>query len=218
MTVFHAGTAATRPDGPFVTAGGRVLGVTALGADLDEARRRAYAAVGRIGWPGAQYRPDIAEAAALAERRTPARRRTVIPRYARPRWPRCSPTRPASAMWLEVELLAVEGWAAVGVVPAAEAAAVPGAGPRWSTPPSWRRWPSASGSPTTTWRPSSTWSRTRIGQPEGSWVHYGLTSSDVVDTALCATLVQAADLLLGGRRRAGGGAWWPGPSSWSTSR
>ncbi|HZU80490.1 MAG TPA: adenylosuccinate lyase, partial [Acidimicrobiales bacterium] len=35
-----------------------------------------------------------------------------------------------------------------------------------------------------------------IGQPEGSWVHYGLTSSDVVDTALCATLVQAADLLL----------------------
>ena len=36
----------------------------------------------------------------------------------------------------------------------------------------------------------------RIGQPEGSWVHYGLTSSDVVDTALCATLAAAADLLL----------------------
>ena len=35
-----------------------------------------------------------------------------------------------------------------------------------------------------------------IGAPEGSWVHYGLTSSDVVDTALCATLVRAADLLL----------------------
>jgi len=37
----------------------------------------------------------------------------------------------------------------------------------------------------------------RIGQPEGSWVHYGLTSSDVVDTAQCATLARAADLLLG---------------------
>ena len=35
----------------------------------------------------------------------------------------------------------------------------------------------------------------RIGGPEGSWIHYGLTSSDVVDTAQCATLVRAADLL-----------------------
>ena len=36
----------------------------------------------------------------------------------------------------------------------------------------------------------------RIGAPAGSWIHYGLTSSDVVDTALCATLTRAADLLL----------------------
>jgi adenylosuccinate lyase len=35
-----------------------------------------------------------------------------------------------------------------------------------------------------------------IGAPEGSWIHYGLTSSDVVDTALCWQLVKAADLLL----------------------
>ncbi|HYA69081.1 MAG TPA: adenylosuccinate lyase, partial [Acidimicrobiales bacterium] len=35
-----------------------------------------------------------------------------------------------------------------------------------------------------------------IGGPEANWVHYGLTSSDVVDTALCATLTRAADLLL----------------------
>jgi len=35
-----------------------------------------------------------------------------------------------------------------------------------------------------------------IGQPEGSWIHYGLTSSDVVDTALCATLTRASDLLI----------------------
>jgi adenylosuccinate lyase len=36
----------------------------------------------------------------------------------------------------------------------------------------------------------------RIGQPVGSWIHYGLTSSDVVDTAACATLVKASDLLI----------------------
>lgn len=36
----------------------------------------------------------------------------------------------------------------------------------------------------------------RIGAPEGAWIHYGLTSSDVVDTALCWQLTKAADLLL----------------------
>jgi phosphoribosylamine--glycine ligase len=43
-----------------VTAGGRVLGVTALGDDVADARRRAYEAVGQISFTGAQYRTDIA--------------------------------------------------------------------------------------------------------------------------------------------------------------
>ena len=61
--VFHAGTA--RKDGRLVTNGGRLLGVTATGADLDEARRRAYAAADRIRIAGARRREDIAlEAAA----------------------------------------------------------------------------------------------------------------------------------------------------------
>ncbi|MEM9972807.1 MAG: phosphoribosylamine--glycine ligase [Pseudomonadota bacterium] len=55
--VFHAGTAES--DGGIVTAGGRVLNVTARGASLAEAQSRAYAMVARIGWPGAQYRRDI---------------------------------------------------------------------------------------------------------------------------------------------------------------
>ena len=55
--VFHAGTAAK--DGRIVTAGGRVLGVTALGADIRGAIDHAYEAVGRISWPGMQYRRDI---------------------------------------------------------------------------------------------------------------------------------------------------------------
>jgi phosphoribosylamine--glycine ligase len=58
VTVFHAGTR-TEKELP-VTAGGRVLGVTALAADLAAARRRAYAAVEKIHFDGAQYRRDIA--------------------------------------------------------------------------------------------------------------------------------------------------------------
>ncbi|MGH2742780.1 MAG: phosphoribosylamine--glycine ligase [Thermoleophilaceae bacterium] len=62
--VFHAGTAAR--DGETVTAGGRVLGVTALGSTPGEARDRAYAAAGRIEFDGRQMRGDIAAAAAQA--------------------------------------------------------------------------------------------------------------------------------------------------------
>jgi phosphoribosylamine--glycine ligase len=43
-----------------VTAGGRVLAVTALAPDVAGARDRAYAAVGKISFPGMQYRRDIA--------------------------------------------------------------------------------------------------------------------------------------------------------------
>jgi adenylosuccinate lyase len=38
--------------------------------------------------------------------------------------------------------------------------------------------------------------QTRIGMPEGAWIHYGLTSSDVVDTALCSNLTQAMDIVI----------------------
>ncbi|HEY8560795.1 MAG TPA: phosphoribosylamine--glycine ligase [Pyrinomonadaceae bacterium] len=56
--IFHAGT--TRNEaGKFVTAGGRVLGVTATGENLPEALRRAYKAVDEISWNGMQYRNDI---------------------------------------------------------------------------------------------------------------------------------------------------------------
>jgi phosphoribosylamine--glycine ligase len=55
VTVFRAGV------GPGdVTAGGRVLNVTALAPTIEEARDRAYEAVGRISWPGMQFRTDIA--------------------------------------------------------------------------------------------------------------------------------------------------------------
>ena len=57
--VLHAGTAA-RENGEVVTAGGRVLNVTGLGATPGEARDRAYAAAERIEFDGRQMRKDIA--------------------------------------------------------------------------------------------------------------------------------------------------------------
>ena len=57
--VTHAGTARS-PDGEIVTAGGRVLSVTALGADIEAARREAYAAAQMINFDGMQLRHDIA--------------------------------------------------------------------------------------------------------------------------------------------------------------
>jgi len=58
--ITHAGTAASESEGEIVTAGGRVLNVTALGATPAEARDRAYDAAGRIEFEGMQMRSDIA--------------------------------------------------------------------------------------------------------------------------------------------------------------
>ncbi|MBC7350944.1 MAG: phosphoribosylamine--glycine ligase [Thermogutta sp.] len=61
VKVFHAGTAIK--DGDIVTAGGRVLGVTALGENIARAKYQAYAAVKCIRWQGAWCRKDIADKA-----------------------------------------------------------------------------------------------------------------------------------------------------------
>jgi phosphoribosylamine--glycine ligase len=57
VKVFHAGTELR--DGRVLTAGGRVLCVTALGGSVRDAQERAYAAVARISWAGMHYRRDI---------------------------------------------------------------------------------------------------------------------------------------------------------------
>ncbi|HET8645702.1 MAG TPA: phosphoribosylamine--glycine ligase [Vicinamibacteria bacterium] len=57
VMVFHAATA--RRDGRVVSVGGRVLGVTALGANLEQAIERAYVAVGKVHFEGMHYRRDI---------------------------------------------------------------------------------------------------------------------------------------------------------------
>lgn len=57
VVLFHAGT--KKENGQFVTAGGRVLGVTASGTDIPQAREKAYAAVKKISFEGMHYRTDI---------------------------------------------------------------------------------------------------------------------------------------------------------------
>jgi phosphoribosylamine--glycine ligase len=63
--VFHAGT--KKQDGDIVTNGGRVLGVTALGQDIANAKKRAYQTVDRIKFEGAYWRRDIADKAIKAK-------------------------------------------------------------------------------------------------------------------------------------------------------
>jgi phosphoribosylamine--glycine ligase len=62
VDVFHAGTRLV--DGQLVSAGGRVLAVTAVGDGLEQARGAAYEAMSRISLPGSHYRSDIGLAAA----------------------------------------------------------------------------------------------------------------------------------------------------------
>jgi adenylosuccinate lyase len=94
------------------------------------------------------------------------------------------------AAWLEVEVLATEAWAEIGVVPPEDAAAV--------------RERAAFDVAEIEAREAITDHDVaafvdvvadRVGSPAGAWVHYGLTSSDVVDTALSLTLTRAADIL-----------------------
>ena len=66
VTVYHAGTALK--DGKLVTSGGRVLGVTATGKDLETALQKAYAAVEEIHFDGAFYRQDIGQRALAARK------------------------------------------------------------------------------------------------------------------------------------------------------
>jgi adenylosuccinate lyase len=119
----------------------------------------------------------------------------VIPRYSLPEMAALFTDEARFEMWLEVELLAVEGWAQVGVIPRDAAAVVRARAPK-VTP---ELVAAVNDRERVTDHDVAAFVdvvQDAIGAPEGSWVHYGLTSSDVVDTALCATLTRAADLLL----------------------
>jgi len=119
----------------------------------------------------------------------------VIPRYTPPEMAELFSDRRRLATWLEVELLAVEGWAAVGVVDPEVAAEVRRRAPLVDD----ELVAAVAERERVTDHDVAAFVdvvQARIGQPEGSWIHFGLTSSDVVDTALSVVLVAAADQVL----------------------
>ncbi len=96
---------------------------------------------------------------------------------------------------LEVELLAAEGLAALGVVPGDQVALL-----RQRRPVVDAGFVEAVNErELTTNHDTAAFVdvvQSSIGMPEGAWIHYGLTSSDVVDTALCHTLTRAMDIVV----------------------
>ena len=119
----------------------------------------------------------------------------MIPRYSLPEMSALFTDVARMSGWLEVELAAVDGWAALGVVPQSAAEAVRARAPQVDE----QFVSDVNAREAVTDHDLAAFVdvvQDTIGPPDGSWVHYGLTSSDVVDTALCATLVSAADLLI----------------------
>jgi adenylosuccinate lyase len=115
----------------------------------------------------------------------------VIPRYTLSPMADLFTDEARYATWLEVEILATEAQAKLGAVPP-EAAAAIRARAGFDVAAIEER-------EKTTEHDVAAFVdvvQERVGQPEGAWVHHGLTSSDVVDTALSVTLVRACDLLL----------------------
>jgi adenylosuccinate lyase len=115
----------------------------------------------------------------------------LIERYALPEIAGLFTDEAKFRSWLEVEVLATEAWAKLGVVPAADAATVRERADFTVAEILERE--------RTTEHDVAAFVdvvQDHIGPPAGSWLHYGLTSSDVVDTALSVVLVQALDLVL----------------------
>jgi adenylosuccinate lyase len=102
-------------------------------------------------------------------------------------------------IWLDVEVLAVEAWAAVGVIPSDDARTVRKRAPK-ITPELVNAIAERERVTDHDVAAFVDVIQEAVGAPAGSWIHYGLTSSDVVDTALSLTLTRAADLLLGASR------------------
>ena len=115
----------------------------------------------------------------------------MIPRYSLPEIAELFTDEARFGAWLEVEVLAVDAWAKLGVVPAADARAV--------------RERAGFDVAAVHEREKVTDHdvaafvdvvQERVGPPAGAWVHYGLTSSDVVDTALALQTTRALDQII----------------------
>ena len=121
----------------------------------------------------------------------------MIARYSRPEMSRIWSEEGKLAGWLEVELAALDGWAEVGAIPAGDVAVIRAG----AVTPSAER---VAEIEQTTDHDLAAFVDAVAEQlgAEGRWVHYGLTSSDVVDTALALQIRDAGALILTGIERA----------------
>ena len=119
----------------------------------------------------------------------------MIPRYSLPEMAELFSDEARFSRWLEIELLTVEAWGELGVIPSSYGVAARERAPKID----------AAFVEAVAERERVTdhdvaafvdITQAAIGAPEGSYIHHGLTSTDVVDTALSATLTAAADLLI----------------------
>src|SRR5687768_15043778 len=119
----------------------------------------------------------------------------MIPRYTLPEMDAVWSDVTRFGRWLEVELLATEAHAAIGVAPAEVAEACRSKAPVIDEP----FVDAVAERERTTDHDVAAFVdvvQGAIGMPAGSWIHYGLTSSDVVDTALCWAMRDAGRLLV----------------------
>ena len=121
----------------------------------------------------------------------------MISRYSRPAMTRIWSDEGRLERWLEVELAAVDGWAEVGAMPAAAARAIR-AGAQTPSPARVAEIEEKTQHDLAAFVDAVA---SELGA-EGRWFHYGLTSSDVVDTALALQLGAAGELILEGIGRA----------------
>jgi adenylosuccinate lyase len=121
----------------------------------------------------------------------------VIARYSRPEMSRIWSEKGKLARWLDVELAALDGWAAVGALPADDVDAIRSR-VQVPTPERVAEIERTTDHDTAAFVDAVT---EQLG-PEGRWVHFGLTSSDVVDTALALQIRDAGALILAGIDRA----------------
>ena len=121
----------------------------------------------------------------------------MIARYARPEMTGIWSEESKFARWLEVELAALDGWAELGSIPAPDVAAIR----THARPPSPQR---VAEIEQVTDHDTAAFVDAVAEQlgPEGRWFHYGLTSSDVVDTALSLQIQDAGRVILEGIDRA----------------
>jgi adenylosuccinate lyase len=119
----------------------------------------------------------------------------MIGRYSRPEMAALFTDEARFGLWLDIEVLAVEAWASLGVIPEDDAKAVRERAPE-ITPAFVAEVAERERVTDHDVAAFVDVVQQSIGAPAGKWVHHGLTSSDVVDTALSATLVGAADLLI----------------------